>query len=488
MLGLPTVTDRSDPANRAFMIAALVATPILLAVTVFVQQFLRALNEPTLESTPLSLIASERIDPPELADFSLRAKYAVKHACSDGIRPHAHPAEQGESDAEFDEHVLEIIDEAAVTRTQRLRAAMAAGYVGGTPAAESCLKELTPELDPEGELAADAQWLAKLYSSGPSAVTDDAREALIERHGWFARLALAATDGLSLEERRELLRGPVQAGMLALFHVGFIGVSLLIGLVAAVVWIRKVAQGEWAGQFDAPAVGGTVYLEAVGLFLAGFILSQFMAIPFRTVDGPGLVIGLAISEVLTWSLLGTAFWPLLRGVRFDAFCVDVGLHRGEGFAMEVGCGVLAFFAEQPVIYALGFLIELTKQAFGGATPEIETFPLHDDPLGPTWGLIILGALGAVVWVPVVEELIVRGALYRAVHARLRFGLSVLVTAVFFGVIHPYGLDGILVVAVGGAIYALLREWRGSLIACMTAHLLHNAVITGMDLGWIAFMA
>ena len=49
----------------------------------------------------------------------------------------------------------------------------------------------------------------------------------------------------------------------------------------------------------------------------------------------------------------------------------------------------------------------------------------------------------------------------------------LVSAALFGLIHPYTGTGLFSVAVGGISFALIREWRGSIIAPMTAHALHN---------------
>jgi membrane protease YdiL (CAAX protease family) len=35
---------------------------------------------------------------------------------------------------------------------------------------------------------------------------------------------------------------------------------------------------------------------------------------------------------------------------------------------------------------------------------------------------------------------------------------------------------------GGLVYGYLREWRGSIIASMVAHFLHNATITAVTVG------
>jgi membrane protease YdiL (CAAX protease family) len=53
---------------------------------------------------------------------------------------------------------------------------------------------------------------------------------------------------------------------------------------------------------------------------------------------------------------------------------------------------------------------------------------------------------------------------------------VLVTAAVFGMVHPYTTAGLVQVGMIGIVFGLLREWRGSLIAPMVAHALHNGTI------------
>lgn len=90
--------------------------------------------------------------------------------------------------------------------------------------------------------------------------------------------------------------------------------------------------------------------------------------------------------------------------------------------------------------------------------------------------MVLGLLSAVVWAPIVEETLFRGALYRFLRTRIGVVAAVLLSAAVFGAIHPYGGTGLVHVAVLGVLFACLREWRGSLIAPVVAHALHNGSI------------
>ena len=87
------------------------------------------------------------------------------------------------------------------------------------------------------------------------------------------------------------------------------------------------------------------------------------------------------------------------------------------------------------------------------------------------------------WLPG-AGIVFRGALYRALNYKLPWYAAVLISAAAFGLVHPYSPEGLAQVALSGVIFALLREWRGSLIACITAHALHNGTISVLEIASI----
>jgi membrane protease YdiL (CAAX protease family) len=62
-----------------------------------------------------------------------------------------------------------------------------------------------------------------------------------------------------------------------------------------------------------------------------------------------------------------------------------------------------------------------------------------------------------------------------------------VSALCFGLIHPYTPAGLIEVAAGGFVYALIRAWRGSLIAPVVAHALHNTVASSLDVYFVTML-
>ncbi len=499
MFGLPSVHDKQDPANKMLAMVAIIVAPVLVLLVVFVQQFMLNLNSLTVDEAPRSVLESEMIDDPGIDHYTLEMKAALKekYFLETLDEPPPPPRRGGRGkpvpEAEPDEQViidevpiLEFIDEISVTRTERLRGAIVAGDVAGKDAAIERLTALQKEAEPGGALAGHTHWLLKLYKEGPGVLTDEARQSLVDHHGWFGELALTFGTPPTSSARQDLLGGFDRLMALFIGYYLFIGLTFLIGIALAVTALIMLNNGDLTGEFDAPAFGGPVYLEAYCLFLLGFAVTVFIQIPFRTSSASTVAAGIALSQVLTWGLFGAAFWPLARGVRWDELRIDLGLHTGAGVGREMWIGCLAFAAERPVLWLVNVIYEFMHYIFSATQAASEPagtdkFPLYEAPLSNAWWLLWLGALGSVIWAPFFEELIYRGCLYRVLHARLRWPATVLVTAFAFAVIHPYGLDGMIQVFVAGLTFGLLREWRGSLIACITCHMLHNGTIEFMSI-------
>ena len=84
----------------------------------------------------------------------------------------------------------------------------------------------------------------------------------------------------------------------------------------------------------------------------------------------------------------------------------------------------------------------------------------------------LAILSSVIVTPTLEETLHRGALYRYLRDRLHWPIAVLISASVFACAHT-PMSRWPFVFVGGLGYALLREWRGSLVAPLAAHAVSN---------------
>jgi len=240
-----------------------------------------------------------------------------------------------------------------------------------------------------------------------------------------------------------------------------------------------------------------------------------------------------------WLLLGLTLYPLLRGVRSAEHRAAMGWHTGRGFWIEVWSGIWGYLAGLPlVVLSMGAILVIMAvqeqlptwdlrtrllagsvagvfaalvcamfaRLFGGAKTRlgwggsfgfgvliglcvlVATVKLFAGDTGPPanpiaelltkasgWTLAMVVVL-AVVWAPLAEESIFRGAFYRHLRTRAGVLLSAIVCALIFGVMHGYDfvlLGGVISL---GFVFSLLREWRGSLIAPITAHALHNGTL------------
>jgi membrane protease YdiL (CAAX protease family) len=98
--------------------------------------------------------------------------------------------------------------------------------------------------------------------------------------------------------------------------------------------------------------------------------------------------------------------------------------------------------------------------------------LWDSP----WGLAV-DTFSAVIWAPIVEELIFRGLLYATLRTRLGVWPSALISAVVFALPHGYALAGSLSVVMSGVLWALAYERTRSLLPGLLAHSANNVIST-----------
>ncbi len=345
-----------------------------------------------------------------------------------------------------------------------------------TRAREEVEKVLSGLASPDDPLRQDAEALRTLYSGGTLDAETKAR--LKEHHGYIGSLAgvYDAPDG---DPRREELTGN-GAAILVLFF-GFVAIGLMalcIGLALLIVYLVRRTGGTWRDRFVPPAPGGSVAIETVLVFVLGFLaLKGVTTLAEIAFDAKG-AIWVALS--CQWLLLLSLFWPMVRGVPRSRCLRMFGLHRGQGIAREMWCGLLGYLACLPMIAAalvvtvvLLLVREAVRSALGQPSQAPQN-PMFDLAGGGTLRLVVFYLL-ATLWAPIAEETIFRGALFRHLRSRWRLVPSAIVTGVAFGAMHGYEYLMLGPVVTIGFGFSLVRQWRDSLIGPMTAHCLHNAM-------------
>jgi membrane protease YdiL (CAAX protease family) len=190
-----------------------------------------------------------------------------------------------------------------------------------------------------------------------------------------------------------------------------------------------------------PSRLGPVYLRAFSLYLlvrAVCIANvAYLHWSWWTFDPRWYRFGAAIgfTFAVTWSIRG----PL----------AEWGWTRGDGILRELAIGALLCLCYRPLV---SFVARMDAELL--SSPRF-------------WS--------SVVAAPLVEETIYRGMLYRHLRDRWAWPIATAASAVLFAVAHlpirrwPY-------VFVSGVVYALLREWRGSLLAPVAAHAGANLLV------------
>jgi membrane protease YdiL (CAAX protease family) len=93
--------------------------------------------------------------------------------------------------------------------------------------------------------------------------------------------------------------------------------------------------------------------------------------------------------------------------------------------------------------------------------------------------LILSFVMIVILAPLVEELLFRGWIFGSLRARFSAGVTILVTAVLFAIVHmdPTGLYPLAVLA-PGLVLSVIRERTGSVKGAILAHAIYNGI------GWL----
>ncbi len=328
----------------------------------------------------------------------------------------------------------------------------------------------------------DMQTLRRIYAGELVSVNDADRQRLRDRHGWFADVAMTFGKEDSDVQRIALLSGglALMLGICFILLAGF--VAVVGGLGCFVAMVILISSGKVRRRFVAPAPGGSFGWEILAVFLAAFLgfkaVASLVAVAVSKDGTPPEWFATAVL-LGQWSIALVVFFPLLRGVPFGEFRRLVGWTAPRGVWREIAAGVFGYFAGLPLVFG-ALLVSLALNVLMQKLSGHEAGPPENPILelagrGTTLVLLLLFTLAA-IWAPIVEETVFRGGLFRALRARMGFVLAAIVSALVFGFMHGYPVQLLGPVIMIGFVFALMREWRGSIVGPMVGHFLNNATI------------
>jgi membrane protease YdiL (CAAX protease family) len=368
------------------------------------------------------------------------------------------------------QQMLDNVRRAVVSPADQLDLVILTRESAGLDAANEAMRTAISKLPADGNLRADAGILNALYSKSSGTVPALDRAKLQKDLGWFGQLAVSQDRPENSPERQAIIasanRGAVVLiGGTVLVLLAFVaGIALLIALI--VLFCIGTLKWKYLPVL-APISGAPVFLECFALWLVCYIgMSKGLSLLNVTSMLPHELVFVGVTFLV-------ALWPLARGVTWPQLREALGWNRGRGIFIEIGFGACAYIAGLPLIgiaiYVSSLLMKLTH------TPS--THPIVEEfTAGMSVGQIMILFVSAAICAPLLEETIFRGALYSHLRRRWRPWISAIVVSLIFAAIHPQGWTAIPVLGTIALVLAALREWRGSLVASMTAHAINNGAL------------
>ncbi len=325
----------------------------------------------------------------------------------------------------------------------------------------------------------------RLYLSNKP-LSDDDLNLLRRKLGFFGKLAALQSYTLNKDPRADALAGEIRRELwIYAFKFVLAATALLMAGIAGffllVIFLAQFLGGKTLRRFDPPISPPHLFLETFTLYLfvalalqaLGSILS--LSFSFRS---------MVLSAVMELAVLLLVLYPIRMGIKPTNLMKDIGIVRGSGFGAEAGFGFLSYLAAIPLM-AVGIFVTLRIVQLLKIDPATGIHPIVPLLKSPdaSRAMIVLIISLAVVMAPVVEEIMFRGFFYRALRARFSVPVAVLLCSALFAGIHPQGIVGFAPLFCIGVVLAVLREWRGSLLAPMIAH----ACVNGVTLGVLMMM-
>ncbi|MFG0292391.1 MAG: CPBP family intramembrane glutamic endopeptidase [Phycisphaerales bacterium JB050] len=348
-------------------------------------------------------------------------------------------------------------------------------------------RELEPLDDPE-EQAEREQWFedmrrdisdvgAVVSQLDATQLSQDELDRLEVRHGDFGTMIRIISSPDSDPLRQQFEERGVRTLISVFVMVGIAGLAVLTGFVlfviAFVMVLTKKIEPRLNIQRQWPHHKRTLLLEAFLLFMLSFIAVTVAAgfIHAKT--------GTDVQPFLIWLMLLTPLWPLLRGMSWSDLHIALGWHaNGKGIAgvfKEAALGFVGYLAGLPIV--IGFIIVSLLLVF--LTHSEPSHPATTEAMNADFMTALKLYVLASLWAPIVEESVFRGLLYYNMRRWAAPLVSGFVVAFLFAFIHPQGLALIPALMGLAVVFALVREWRGSLIGPMVAHGVHNAFVISL---------
>lgn len=298
------------------------------------------------------------------------------------------------------------------------------------------------------------------------------------RLGWLARVAALAAYRRLPEDPPQQLETEVEEQARSYFGNLYLGAATAVliipqlGLIVLVVGLILVRTGAVKPIPRIQAQSGPILWESFILMMAlGMVTALIPGRPVPETQPGAYSALLVLRDAVQFLAVGYLWWRLRSK---NLGLSEVGLTT-KRFAANVGVGALTALVMIPASYVVGiFTQQISDRFFPNIAPPYHPLEGMTATSG-NWEIRTALFLLAVVGAPLIEETFFRGALYGALRRRFGVGWGLLGSSAFFAILHPQLPLGFLPIALLGAVFAGLYEWRQSLVPGMVAHAINNTV-------------
>ena len=320
-------------------------------------------------------------------------------------------------------------------------------------------------------LASQAAFGAIPKPSGAATLARYKAALRAESLGWSRFVALQALASSPAESRQ--VAGEMRASSRPLRNMmGFWVVLRLLGFTVGLVFLAMFTSQPQCDRL--PRLNVTA--SALGFaFLLGIAGQSAVGLPMR------YLLGKRLDSASDGAYFLAMMVTYVLGAAFAAVVANWALRRNGSALSALGwapgraplAAVTAYLALLPVLFFAERLSALGVRLL----PHVETPMNSAEWMAASahgWGLVPVFLTVCVVG-PLVEELLFRGLLFRALQSSFGFWCGAILSSAAFAALHPQLPLGFLPIGCIGMGLCLLYRRSGSLTACWMLHALNNTV-------------
>lgn len=216
-----------------------------------------------------------------------------------------------------------------------------------------------------------------------------------------------------------------------------------------------------------------VFFSRMLLLLEGMALSYFS--PQIIKDGN--LFSILNTCVIDLVALSSVFYfvVLKYGYRFRRVIQSL-----EFSIKKIAVGLFGYITALPFVFTILFFCFWILEKIGYDEPVPVVYEILSKEKRS--GLIFIFSFMIALSGPIIEEIVFRGFVYRAVRDKLGIFWGIVLSAMFFSVLHQNLVAFVSIMTIG-MLMAYLYEKTGSLLVPIVVHSLHNGAILGM---WFVF--